>query len=717
MAIPDDRLSNKIQAAKFTAFGGLVISIEPHYCEISDDNIVGVELSPVVKLTISNRRVCEDVDVVINIDDSYSPFRNIASYNIDWGDGNSTGVQAWGGGPGDIAYGAAAGEWDLAGANRADFTMTITITDDAGAPGPYSASIEVQIEVINCSVFPFEGWAGFDDEGLFEASTWSTALPANFTGDWLNINDVNLQRHGEVWIATDAGIAYLLPGGEWTKLVLDDPPNSWGDTPAPTESSINYIRFLRHPSFTERAYVACQWQVGGEYRSCLLYTTDNFATWTWQSLGGSPAAVGEWAYPVACLEDEWCETYCDGDANCVCPDARRLSNCDNAFEDDGNVATIEIDWTARAANCTHMALKMIVFDMGAYIAIDPLVVDGAINCEAQVGTITDDLTLTEQVLLGHKMHYGLLWVSDPMTSEHLCELTTYPFLDFRDTFNYPPPANSTATDAEDTSGFMFRYIAWVMRYFQTLGEPTYFGTGTAHHELDYFKLWPSAVDSEIRILGMAIDEGGQYLYLTIHEAGHIWLKRFDIDTSLELPAMTRDLGVATHAQLDARTYWAVPYCPQVHGENTVAEVYVYGKIPDDPDVGATELTFSDDAGETVSDVADASWGAGEWVGAMVVDADDADLLYVCLNSGSPEFWKSEDGGATWTNVSNLPFSVEALDPHPDYYGEFIIGNRAAAANPIQYSMSYGASWTARSTGLPGAPTGGVRVVKLKSEAP
>lgn len=125
------------QSVRFATVLREIRQFRAYCCNIDSDYIMGVSKEPVVILDISPNPVCLSADSVpaatINWDfaGSYAPGSSITSYDIDFGDLSSdTGIS------GSHSYSAAG-------------TYTVIGTVEEG--GGLSQSIEIEVNVIDCS--------------------------------------------------------------------------------------------------------------------------------------------------------------------------------------------------------------------------------------------------------------------------------------------------------------------------------------------------------------------------------------------------------------------------------------------------------------------------------------------------------------------------------------------------------------------------------------
>lgn len=718
MAIPAGRIDDKVHAARFRAKAGLIISFEPNYCPIGIDYL-DVDFSPVPIFDLANVRVCEDVDVAWDATSSYSPFDTLVgpppagtTWHVDWGDGNTSSGNNIATASGN--YGAAANEWDLDAADAPEdgvYTITFTLTDDNGL----QTVIERQIQVIQC-VGLFAGIAGLGGgDGPYIAPGAGTndwvAGPGDLDGNLLNVNAVlEDDSNSGFWIATDGGIAYSGDNGQhWKRIENSAPPNSWNDGVAPVGSDIRYIGIVQSKGNANQLFALARWQeAGGNWRSAIRYSFDKGQTWTWHNLGGNRGlAAANWGYPYSFVQDAWCWDDNPGVGISRQPPSKHehidTANVTQAAGEGG----ARITWEYNKVN-TDSILQTFVIDLGVYIVLSNVTQVGGINCQGRTGDCTDTMTWVATVPIVDFSTATL----DPQTGHgpDSCPITVGSQLLLWDSavVGYPPD-NVTRTALAHLPLEIFRYAA------VTFSHTPQFYTGQGYNELlfQWFQFYPHVVYDEVYVIGADTSQDGQYLHVTTWEGEALRHRIYELsEDSFRLLGVV-SLGGATLAQVQARTYWAKPFCPNGYTGSVVDKVYIYGRM-NHSTLGIVQLIESDNRGETTADLSDGTWTT-EWIGAMEIDPLYPDTIYVCLNSGAPRMWISDDGGTTWSNVSALGFQVETMDLNPDFEFEIIIGNRAAAANPIKYSMDDGLSWFTVSAGLPAAPAGGIGGIYLISE--
>lgn len=106
-----------------------------------------------------------------------------------------------------------------------------------------------------------------------------------------------------LWSIQGAGQVYrsLNCGQNWL-LVPDigDPPNSWGDAPAPVLADVDFVQRVDNIHVNGQHILIGEWQNGGgDWRGGLCKTEDDGITWEWTAL--YPLSIGPdgLAYPVS----------------------------------------------------------------------------------------------------------------------------------------------------------------------------------------------------------------------------------------------------------------------------------------------------------------------------------------------------------------------------------------------------------------------------------
>ena len=249
------------------------------FCCVSGTT-VGVDKEPVARKISSVTRVCTNTAVCIDFSKSWSPSSTIASWSVDWGDGNiSNGVWP---GPGVVCH--PLGGYALPGV----YTVVLTVIDLLGATGTDTQ----EIEAIDCSELELELFAGCGSSGIWRSLNAGVSWENVSTETLLDTEIYDLKVHPftigtdhlELWAATEKGLYKTIDAaGSWGRITLPEPETGLGEpgmasivcsTVEPLE-----IYVLTHLPILERAWL---------YR-----TVDGGITWTWIEIGTSTPATSQ----------------------------------------------------------------------------------------------------------------------------------------------------------------------------------------------------------------------------------------------------------------------------------------------------------------------------------------------------------------------------------------------------------------------------------------
>lgn len=206
-------LKSTVQSAKLFAFKGARV-VPQWFCCISG-NTVGVDKDPIAHLVLNTTRECIGETFTATYSGSWSGTSTIATWEVDWGDGNTSGG-AW---PGTGSVAHPAGGYLTAGT----FTIKLTVVDLLGAEG-YA---EVQVEVLDCTLLPLieaELVAGCGASGAWH--TEDGGLSWHSIGlDGIKVYDLkaNWFIYGELWAATENGVYKTTNMGDTWKLLATPP--------------------------------------------------------------------------------------------------------------------------------------------------------------------------------------------------------------------------------------------------------------------------------------------------------------------------------------------------------------------------------------------------------------------------------------------------------------------------------------------------------------
>lgn len=556
--------------------------------------------------------------------------------------------------------------------------VTITppaVPPDAIEPGAGAGNFDLPSPPNFPPVPPNEAVAGAavgvdEDDGVYwtldSGSTWearsgglSTAGGADIIWDpwWFTAFENNSSNPEDV-ILQWSGLGYIRrsinAGKNWTDLTafvqLTGPPNSWNDVTPPVMGDVN-IKQVHGDIHKNKRFVAIgaiSDGVEANARGWLLISDDNWTTTVWTQLA---PGFGDVTYDFVTGDEQ-------GWAN------------DAAHSRPFGVFSAGVGWLSVWASVPgpgfdeRMSLIRDIDNIGGIITgVEVFYTTiGFVGTAPVIGILVNDITR----------------ISGPFTAPN--------------TFSQ---AVTGLTDAITAS--------------TTVRTSMVGGAGPLMDgDLDV-TITKIIVTQETTLIPLAIDvdvETGTQCYVTLWQSGNLVLQVWDITSTT--PTFTRSfiIGAATLAQVEAHTFFVVPYTPAFFGTASFGDiVYIFGVFP-----GNVHIRRSTDAGVTFgADIGDGTWGAAE-VGGFF--ADDASTLYAFVNGGARALWRSLDGGTSWTNLSTLPFDVDydAVSKHAD--GRILIANQIAGAQMVAYADSPDYSSWVNATGSPAFSTtgGGARAI-------
>jgi hypothetical protein len=484
---------------------------------------------------------------------------------------------------------------------------------------------------------------GFD---LIWSPWWKTAFENNSS----NPEDVVLWWTGTGYIrkSDDAGKSW----SDITQFV-SDPPNTFGDGPAPTAEVVDYTQI--HGDIHQQGgyLLTINWVSGtAEVRSWVLLTTDNFSTSSWTSISAATFTPISWTFLTTF--ESW--TYSD--------DSTPGSSATRSQVAGGIRMTISI--IASAGN----------IGQGTHTSPN-------VNQLITVGTVVEaDFTAASDSIV---TFHTLTVVYTDVTSES---------------------ANVT-TGAAGTVSVTLTQNKTIDFITLLIGRSTGIGGGPYNFTTEFTEARIIPTGTLLTLLTEDVDlEAGNTQYITVWDETDLLLQQ-RLKTDLSTVTNSSNFGAASSAQISARTFWLGCYCPAFFGTASLDDiVYAFGRWDDGT---VRHVSKSTDGAASFVDIGDsATWLTG-WVGAFF--ADDANTLYAFVNGASRALYRSLNGGTSWTNLSSLPFDVdyEAVSKHSD--GRILIANRSAGAQMVAYADSPYSSWT-NATGSPSFPTagGGARAI-------
>lgn len=493
-------------------------------------------------------------------------------------------------------------------------------------------------------------------------------------------------------------------GKNWIDLTLnmDDPPNDWEDSPAPTKEDLTYIQIHGDIHNIDVLYVLAEWQNDSDaWRGYLLRSADFGLTWdAAQPLGGEATdCAGGWCYAVNVFN----RVACRRDATWP-PGTYRMfqrytdpANPDGNAEgqQDGNYSRTYRRKVNNSPICTGgdptSDMGMVLFaDFGGQVYGPAVTFEGYSR-----GTIT-------------KRPSPNLYGSNDTNPDWEAKAWTLVDTDFdwyekNGAFAW---RGDTVSAAITSPGYRY----WKFENDHETGD-----ADMVYADFDAMRtdgdIIPGGGDA--RPLWMDLDTyNGETLWVTIHSSGATLYLQKRLASDLSLVSRT-SFGTATDGQVAAKLRWIAPRAPHLPGVGDFSGyVYVFGRYDD----GAVKhLAYSDDGAASFSNAGDGAWAA-ERIGAFDVATIDGQSLLAILNAASPTLWQSPDAGATWGQINTVPFNVEAdaMSRHWGENAELLIGNNTGTTQMAAYVASpYTAAWT-DATGpggsrLPTAADGGVGI--------
>lgn len=290
-AILEGMLKSPVQGAKFHVESGFVVN--PLFACCISGTTVGVDKDPIPVISLSAQHVCTGAAVTVDYSNSWSPSSTINTWEVDWGDGQISNG-AWPG-AGSVAH--PLGGYVLPGT----YTITLTVTDLLGATGIAT----IQIEVIDCTLFPLPLFVGCDSSGVWFSpdggvSAWEERGGGVIDGQAvydlkcspftqaIYYEDGSISTDSvELWAATEIGLYKSINGGMSWSLIVLPPPSGIGDQLTAYSIAISKISIGTVYVLAKRS---------DEINAWIGKTEDGGATWSYYSVGGGAS------YPYT-LED------------------------------------------------------------------------------------------------------------------------------------------------------------------------------------------------------------------------------------------------------------------------------------------------------------------------------------------------------------------------------------------------------------------------------
>jgi hypothetical protein len=590
----------------------------------------------------------------------------------------------------------------------------------------------------------FDSGATWEERNNLLASPDQLAMQYLIWDPWWFTSDRQGTNDPEQVVLWGCGLGFIVKsedaGKSWENLTqnIGAIPNTIGDSPAPTSADLTYLMVHGDIHGLDRFVIIGNWTNGSaEERSWILETTDNGVNWTITELAVSAPAGTDPDTLVWLLDaDPDQEVYNDGDAVTTITNQGTGANGTGGTSPEFKTSIVNgkdvyrFDRTnseyksfgtgfGRPSNFTTIIfLRMDTTDeMAAVSSTDAAGPDketwgnihfnrptlgGANATSYSVGDGTNGSTgyISSSMPTGVFRTLALRYTNGE-TKEDI-------WINGIQKTLTATPTTAASSNAGVAHGYsMGRNGEENADYFDgDIGRTLMVDSALTDTQIENLSAWISDYyfpTTEIQTLTEDIDlENGSTLYITAWNGTGLVLQNRQ-SGSFSTVTKFSPFGVASLAQVIARTFWIGAYCPPFFGTSGLNEiVYVHGRWDDGS--GVAHIAKSTDGGASFTDIGDsATWTTG-WVGGFF--ADDANTLYAFVNGGSRALYRSIDAGSNWTNLSSLPFDIEpgGASKHPD--GRILIINRSTGAQMAAYAEGPDYSSWVDATGSPSFPTAG-----------
>lgn len=488
-----------------------------------------------------------------------------------------------------------------------------------------------------------------------------------------------------IWACEAGGIIFrsLTLGSEWSlKGPSTDPPNTWGDDPAPTLEDLTFIQRSDNIHKNKHHYFIAIWDsdAAGAWRSWLLATQDDGESWVWKAVTSVIMDDDGYIYPStmkACLG--WSGS--SPGPNFACTGGQGTA----VGEADGEYLTMHYSANSEFTPDADYRIN-IIFDFGAQLAgIKKFYVRGY-----KTGTLYDNYS------------EGLYTTSDANWDAAYSggDLSGWAPLGDFDIFD-PAPGTPAwyRTGGDVPSNKNFRYFA-----LQNVIKTGYWVDGS-EWLCDTIRVEGSVSIPAQKGIWLDVDtETGDYLYM-VSWTGDDELVLEKINTSTLATVSSISLGACTLAELNGGTYYAAPYTPTFNA----SRVYVFGRMNAPAGLaGVQHLIQSVDGASTFQSIENG-------LGASILTnfraegvSDGARTFYgIVSDAGAvPKMYRGTEGLAY---ISDLPLpsgvliniDAFAIRTDPDTNIATIgVGNPGANAIMVVQSEDDGETWGDATLNLP-----------------
>jgi len=464
-------------------------------------------------------------------------------------------------------------------------------------------------------------------------------------------------------------------GRTWVDVTpVEDPPNAFGLSPAPTAATVTYVQRLDSIHQNELHIFLVEYTTGGDWTSYLLKTEDDGLTWTWTETSSNDLITdGVYYYASAFVrvnvENDITFHPAGTGSPCWTLGAVNPGNLVGEADDTGATFT----YTYNHHN--GFGKGRIDIDLGGTVTTDA---SGAVQVRTK-SPIGETNNIFEDYV--HSSVDQEIWVSaDDVTYTRVS------------TLRWDSDSATWAWGTARTVG------AHTFRYIRLTFKPAWFAMQLSQDGgIDSIRVGnvtsATAAESPVRPLWGDVDsEAGTVLYMTVWKTSEALALQKRQISDFALLAET-DLGACTEAELFDDLV-AFPYTPPFNGDY----VWLFGRMdaPAGLGAGVQHVIVSDDGAATWASV-ESGWGA-DIAGTFRAEGavDGGRTLYAIRNSAGavPKLYA---GLEALVYVSDLPFAsgvgvgVDALSVSPA--GQVAIGANAAGATMVAISDPPHTAWT------------------------
>lgn len=440
-------------------------------------------------------------------------------------------------------------------------------------------------------------------------------------------------------------------GVTWEEVTpIDDPPNSWSDSPAPTVADVTFVQRVDNIHVNEQHIFLVEWQNGlSEWRSWFLKTEDDGISWEWVSLAIDYPSSALWTFGSS-LEGWETHKELPSDADGV---VLTWDSVEDATGDGGGSARLDVP--------DQLGNKWARYYFTPAGVIYRTTVLTVMSAEHKRTGDVDNLC------------YWRIFFTDGTHWSH--NVGTPPL-------NWGTPSDTIA------AGDAGKIISVIRLSYHAENAEIW---------LDDFEFTGLGVPDQTRVLWADLDsEDGTILWVTLWFDDKLYLQKRSV-SDLGLLAFYA-LGAATQGEMEAETYIAYPMTPL--GDHDTC--YVFGRMSNPQSLGGVQAVIkTDDGGSNFSSV-ESGWGPDVCAAFFV----DGATLYAIRQAGASYPASLYSGVGSLAHISNLPFGA-GVEVWVDAFtrsgtGALAVGGRSAATVQIAFAVSPYIIWGDITDSFPGS---------------